>query len=563
MSRRFSVFCALLAALLFCGALGAQPPFGGRGGDRGSFRGGDRGGFRGGGGPGGGFRGGGGPGGGSRGGSDRGGGSSGGFSDFIRRLDTNGNGMIDPDERQGRMGDFINRIAESNRSIDSSRPIPLDRLTEAMDRYRRERMRGGDSRSDRDRGSSRGGGSRSDDSDEPESLVPGFGSEEPLLPPPGFGATGELFVINVTDDDRGEAEDRMRRYDRNRDGRLSKEEIGGGRWSDDPFQYDANRDGYLTASELSVRYAHRRVDRQQEREQQASRDSDSRSRFGSSGDSRSRFGSSGFGFRGRDGDRGDGEDGRSRYSFSRGGDEGSGDESGNAPLGRVYRFLTPEERLPKGLPDWFASVDQDADGQVLMKEFAEEWNEAVAANFEAFDANGDGLITPQECLQATAAGVTRGGSSSGGGAPGGAFAGNSYSPYGGGPSSSYRFLSRGSDSSRGNGDGADAQSAASETAGSETVEQTAEATTEGSSDAASSSATAGADPPAGATKVSEIYLKYGGGLVKKYDADGDGLLSPEECKTISSLDATQADYDKNGTISPYEVGLFMQSKRGS
>jgi Ca2+-binding EF-hand superfamily protein len=523
---RFSLFVGLLAVLMFTVSASAQRGGGFRGGDQGGDRGGDRGGFRGG--SGGGFRG--GSSGGFRGGSSRGGSSGGGFSSFIARLDTNGNGMIDPDERVGRMGEFIGRIAESNRSINPSRPIPLDRLTEAMDRYRRDRMRS-DSRSDRgsDQNRDRGGSSRSrsSDDDEPEPLVPGFGLEEQPLPPAGFGAAGDLFVVKVTDDDREDAEDRMRRYDRNRDGRLSREEISGGRWSDDPFRYDANRDGSLTPNELAVRYAQRRIDRERARSEDDGDDRDSSSRY-------SRFSS-----RGRDDSN---RDDRSRYSFSRGddGDERSDGESSRGPLARTYRFLSPEERLPAGLPDWFASLDEDRDGQVLMAEFAEQWNDSVAANFSAFDTNGDGLITPEECLSASAAGVTRGGTSSS--------SRSSYSSY-----SSRSSYSRSSPStSERSSEPLASSPSASEEADTVTVESTSEP--EKASDSTPMPA------PAGNEKVDDRYLNYAKGFVDKYDANKDGLLTPDEWANASS-DIGKADFDGSGSVSPYEYALSLQRSR--
>ena len=64
------------------------------------------------------------------------------------------------------------------------------------------------------------------------------------------------------------------------------------------------------------------------------------------------------------------------------------------------RFLTPKERLPKGLPEWFLEKDADGDGQVCMAEFASDWTPDVVAEFERYDLNHDGVITPAECLKA-------------------------------------------------------------------------------------------------------------------------------------------------------------------
>jgi Ca2+-binding EF-hand superfamily protein len=86
-----------------------------------------------------------------------------------------------------------------------------------------------------------------------------------------------------------------------------------------------------------------------------------------------------------------------RYgSSSRG---SSGGSSGSSGEKKSYRFRTPAERLPDGLPEWFASRDADADGQVAMAEFATSWSDAKVKEFTDWDANGDGILTPAECLK--------------------------------------------------------------------------------------------------------------------------------------------------------------------
>jgi hypothetical protein len=77
-----------------------------------------------------------------------------------------------------------------------------------------------------------------------------------------------------------------------------------------------------------------------------------------------------------------------------------------------YRFRTPSERgLPKGLPPWFFDDDLDKDGQVSMAEFASQWTDEKAAEFQQYDLNQDGYITTEECvkslkLQASASSTT-------------------------------------------------------------------------------------------------------------------------------------------------------------
>lgn len=63
---------------------------------------------------------------------------------------------------------------------------------------------------------------------------------------------------------------------------------------------------------------------------------------------------------------------------------------------KTYRFLTPGERMPAGLPDWFLRSDANGDGQVSMAEFSSTWDDAKAAEFTRWDRNGDGLVTTRE-----------------------------------------------------------------------------------------------------------------------------------------------------------------------
>ena len=116
----------------------------------------------------------------------------------------------------------------------------------------------------------RGGGDGGDDqtNDQPsgkpavEPLVPGFGEPDLFDPVPGFGDLGEKFAVTIEDQDRQEAQRTMGRSDTNQDGILDAEEIRIGRWGDDPLQTDRNRDGKLTLTELALRYAIRRVERE-------------------------------------------------------------------------------------------------------------------------------------------------------------------------------------------------------------------------------------------------------------------------------------------------------------
>jgi hypothetical protein len=104
-------------------------------------------------------------------------------------------------------------------------------------------------------------------------------------------------------------------------------------------------------------------------------------------------GSSGWGSRGG-GDRG-------AFSSDRGGWGSRGPGSDNKQLAakKSYRVGSPVDRLPKGLPDYFLRNDADSDGQISMVEYAATWNDQIAAEFLKLDLNGDGMLTPDECLK--------------------------------------------------------------------------------------------------------------------------------------------------------------------
>ncbi|MDE0866500.1 MAG: EF-hand domain-containing protein [Rubripirellula sp.] len=338
---------ALALALLMTLSLTAQrPSFGGDSGGRGGF--GGRGGGQSSGqssGQSGGF-------------SSRGGGqSSGGFSSrggsfdpssFLNRLDTNGNGVIDPSEQQGPAQFLISRLAQSDPSIKVGQPIPLKKITEGFTKMREQRDTGGST--DPRRNSS----SAAADALMPELLVPGFGEESDPALIMGFGPAAELLAVEVTPADEKQANETMRRYDRNRDGFLAKDEMSS-RFSGNPMDFDRNRDGKLSISELSVRYARRR--------------------------------------------EGEEESKRSETASSRKRDRESKVEIPDVFDGRQSYRATAGRSLPEGLPGSFTDKDRNGDGQVTMAEFASDWNDDVVADFFDSDFNRDGVITADEALR--------------------------------------------------------------------------------------------------------------------------------------------------------------------
>ena len=377
---------ALMSISAFAQPLGGMPfgggpfggGFGGPGGPPGGMSFSGRGGDRGGGDRGGGDRGGGDRGGGDRGGGDRGGfgggdrGGSGGFdpSSFLTRMDTNGNGMLDPEEAQGPARFMLDRMARSNPKIDITKPIPMSLLTESFQQMRS--------------GSSSYGSSYTDEENAiavKDSLVPGFGKKAvEKVPVPGFGVGGEKANTPIDERDMREADDRMERYDKNKDGYLDENELKEGRWSDSPMQYDNNRDGKLSRQELATRYARRRLASTSQPESTQRRDDYSKK----SRDKREVI------------------------------DETAKDKGNPLEKRSSYRLTDADGKMPTpaGLPEWFTLKDVNTDSQVSMYEFSKKFTQDAIDDFLRFDTNKDGYITVKECLVGVKKGFIPGGANS-------------------------------------------------------------------------------------------------------------------------------------------------------
>jgi Ca2+-binding EF-hand superfamily protein len=179
--------------------------------------------------------------------------------------------------------------------------------------------------------------------------------------PYGAGQPGGSSSGGDAERYRRYAEGFIRQYDRNRDGKLDKDEAS--QMRSEHRAADVNSDGIITQDELQAKL---------------------QSYAGGSSSSSSSGGSS-------DGNR----DGERRYGYgSRG---SSGDNKTAVAPKKSFRITSPAERLPKGLPDWFLRGDADGDGQVSMAEYTTTWTEQLAAEFLKYDTDGNGIITPEEC----------------------------------------------------------------------------------------------------------------------------------------------------------------------
>lgn len=486
-----------------------------------------------------------------------GGGGMGGFdpSSMLSRFDRNGNKMLDPDETQGPAGFFLQRMAQSNPKIDLSKPIPLETIAGEFERMRQERMGGssfgggspwgGGQWGGSQWGGSQWGGSPQGEQEQsgPKPLVPTFGIPVPPASVRTFGSTDSSEpAVAVTDRDLREAEDRMGRYDRNKDGFLSADELSGGRWSDDPMQYDRNGDGKLSKEELAVRYAKRRIAEEQQQQGQGDQNSGGDSRFGSRsmmfmGGGGMSGGMMGFGGGGEGGgDRGDRGD--------RGGERGK-EEKTEAKRPKSLRQLSTREKTDKeaGKPDWFTRDDKDTDGQISMAEFSSNWDEGTIADFAKFDLNTDGFITTLEVRKAIANGASRSGGSS-----------RSSSSM---ASSSRRSSSTETRSPETRGpETRPADSASSSAANS--GETKSEMPAVASNEVAATPATTETKPTTTTESTStddpklKRQIEWASKQIAKYDKNGDGALTPNEYSEMPIPPKNEWDFDGDGRITAEE-----------
>ncbi|MFI4873910.1 MAG: hypothetical protein ACIALR_01135, partial [Blastopirellula sp. JB062] len=311
---------------------------------------------------------------------------------MLKRMDDNGNGVLEDNEVSDRARGFLDRMKERAGYSDKG-PINIEKLTQAI--------------------------KKQNEGDKPAE-VPGFGEEDPREKAQGFDApppyTGLALENKFDQKTIDSVTSMLDRYDKDKNGFLDDYEWSGAKWRSPPEGSDLNKDGKLDRLELAKRvagYSQRRDDDKDRDRSESQRGSSDRSDIRENAKSLlKQHDKNGNGYLEKEewfkkdlGNYDKNRDGKisvdelaSRISRFANRQSFSSNQSDGLKI-ETYRFLSPIERLPKGLPDWFNSNDANEDGQIQMSEYSTAWSDSKASEFARYDLNGDGYITPKEALE--------------------------------------------------------------------------------------------------------------------------------------------------------------------
>jgi subtilisin-like proprotein convertase family protein len=325
-------------------------------------------------------------------------------SEWVRRIDDNGNGLLEPSEISDRARSFLGRFA-GEYGIDLNSTNSVRRVEDAARQYFERRNRE----------------TPANTAPVVTSTIKGFGPDPDGFVIPDF-ATPEI-KYPYTPADVVEADEALERFDRNRDGSLTFDEIDPNRWrGPSPQECDLDRDSRLSRNELAQRYARRKLLEKQEaianqfaasRTPEVAEPQYDRWRRNSGsyeggprGSARADRGNRALAFSilerfdlNRNQLLEPAEMSRVgvdivKADFNRDG-RVDGEELGN------YLFQEMEREgndLSEVLPTWFFERDGNDDGQIEMAEFTDEWTPEKTDEFAKFDSNEDGIITSTEAL---------------------------------------------------------------------------------------------------------------------------------------------------------------------
>lgn len=328
-------------------------------------------------------------------------------SEWVRRLDTNNNGYIEPSELSDRSRAFFDRFARDS-GIDLNRTNSIARLEAAARRYFESR--------NRDTSAANG-------APQVTSTIKGFDPDEGRLVVPEFGSPQIRYPY--TKSHLSSAQELLTRYDRNRDGVLTFDEIESTRWrGPSPQDCDLDRDGKLTLIELAQRYSRRdALDKQDEIIRQFAASQTARASSVATGEASSQDVRGSYERGPRSSSQADRGSRALAYSIierfdsnkngtlepremaSVGIDIAKADYNRDGRVDRNelgdYLFQEMEREgnnMSDLLPTWFFERDLNGDGQIEMAEFTDQWDANKTDEFAMYDANGDGIITADEIL---------------------------------------------------------------------------------------------------------------------------------------------------------------------
>ncbi|MEZ6134019.1 MAG: proprotein convertase P-domain-containing protein [Pirellulaceae bacterium] len=318
----------------------------------------------------------------------------------LERLDRNENGEIDPHEITALARPYLERLAETRR-------LSLDRSNDIEDFQEAARIYH----------ALKNGVAETSVASTSRSTVQSFRPSDNQVLVPEFGAE---VKYPYTQDDLDQADERLRRYDRNGDGAIDQREAANARWTHlDPFASDIDQDGRLSRLELCQRYARRRMldaasgelVQKSKRVGNGIRPSESSRRAGSDDSQWWRRGGSNTwlaaSLLGRfDSDRNGRLDTTEAQNIGIAPGLIDINRDGELSRSELQAYLSDLQDEAgsdiEGIPGWFYERDSDRDGQVAMAEYSRAWTDAEFAEFNALDINQDGLLTAKEVANSRA-----------------------------------------------------------------------------------------------------------------------------------------------------------------
>ncbi len=385
-------------------------------------------------------------------GRDRGRGGSFDVTTILKRIDSNGNDILEPSEMRGRTQQMVQDVG-----LDPNRPHAISVITKLLN----------------DKNNPEANGANATGNKDVVRNVPGFGVTVEPVGMRDFSPTGEermspeAMKSKFGDNVLAQVEGTLNRYDTSKNGILEPIEIQRSRWHNPSSEEsDTNKDGNLSRLELAYRYQKREVDVQKRMEESRVRRTSgvpNATNIANPVQTNNRFVQQGNVTTGRQlypttpasgNPRGfnSGNDAYARYA------EGliktyDKDEDGRLSEQELKemrrppkdadtnrdKFVdkteliasvanrsetntqrsedqaaihsgrsTPEERLAeKRRPTTatyneadsiFGGKDANNDRQLQMHEFSQEWDDNVVKEFDSKDRNGDGVITENEWL---------------------------------------------------------------------------------------------------------------------------------------------------------------------